>query len=385
MRFVSPRSSILAPALFVIFLNEGLALAQDQCVALIQNGLYNTYRSESGNANLSQVQSQFCSDYNSYKQTGLTGNLSVSYGLFSGSASASQNQIDAVAAAVCSSNFSYSSANAMLNTFSSVVDPSITEAFTNCVNATNQGLIYKLTPSPADANTLSIDVHYQAIGASSPQRVNSVTINQDAGLTNIQSVACRGPLFTRGNQNGGVTLDSNVLSMTCTRSGQGVTGFSYMGQQVYAAPVRVAVNTNIGGIVADMPLIPVSKPAPPRSFFPIGTILLFSGKVSDIPTGWHICDGTNGTVDLRNRFPYGAATDDQLGKVEGLPVHHHEYDGGATTETVITGFGPDTSIAFNCCKGDNLKYHQHKYSGGTTKDASSIPPATRVYFIQKIH
>ena len=161
----------------LLFHSEGPASAQDQCVALIQNGVYNTYRTVSGNSNVSQAQAQFCSDYNSYKQTGITGNLQASYGLFSGSASASTNQIDAVGQAVCSANFSSASANSILNTFASIVDPSVISAFTNCVNATNQGLIYTLTPSADDANTLSIYVHYQPIGQSTPQKIQSVTIN----------------------------------------------------------------------------------------------------------------------------------------------------------------------------------------------------------------
>jgi hypothetical protein len=29
---------------------------------------------------------------------------------------------------------------------------------------------------------------------------------------------------------------------------------------------------------------------------------MFSGLAADIPDGWAICDGTNGTPDLRGRF-----------------------------------------------------------------------------------
>lgn len=37
-----------------------------------------------------------------------------------------------------------------------------------------------------------------------------------------------------------------------------------------------------------------------------GQITLWHGAVIDIPPGWHLCDGTAGTVDLRNRFIVGA-------------------------------------------------------------------------------
>ena len=39
---------------------------------------------------------------------------------------------------------------------------------------------------------------------------------------------------------------------------------------------------------------------------PIGTIVAYSGDVSYIPDGWHLCDGTGGTHDLRNQLLMGA-------------------------------------------------------------------------------
>lgn len=40
---------------------------------------------------------------------------------------------------------------------------------------------------------------------------------------------------------------------------------------------------------------------------PIGTIVMFSGK--EIPQGWLLCDGKNGTPDLRNKFILGGTTE----------------------------------------------------------------------------
>jgi microcystin-dependent protein len=42
---------------------------------------------------------------------------------------------------------------------------------------------------------------------------------------------------------------------------------------------------------------------------PSGVILLWSGAISAIPTGWVLCDGTNSTPDLRDRFVVGADAD----------------------------------------------------------------------------
>lgn len=51
---------------------------------------------------------------------------------------------------------------------------------------------------------------------------------------------------------------------------------------------------------------------------PVGTILAFAGDTSKIPSGWHICDGTNGTPDLRDKFLQGSSSPKQF-KSAGLP------------------------------------------------------------------
>ena len=54
---------------------------------------------------------------------------------------------------------------------------------------------------------------------------------------------------------------------------------------------------------------------------PIGTIVAYSGDVSYIPDGWHLCDGTGGTPDLRDRFLMGTANGGDVNKYvsAGLP------------------------------------------------------------------
>jgi len=71
------------------------------------------------------------------------------------------------------------------------------------------------------------------------------------------------------------------------------------------------------------------QPVPPQHFYesptsqlsipsldrlPAGSIVIWSGAVRSIPRGWTLCDGTNGTPDLRGRFVIGSGTDASTGK-----------------------------------------------------------------------
>jgi hypothetical protein len=44
--------------------------------------------------------------------------------------------------------------------------------------------------------------------------------------------------------------------------------------------------------------------------FVTGMIMMWSGTIATIPSGWVLCNGSNGTPDLRNRFIIGANADD---------------------------------------------------------------------------
>lgn len=50
-------------------------------------------------------------------------------------------------------------------------------------------------------------------------------------------------------------------------------------------------------------LLPASQGS---NILPIGTILPYTGDLSDIPHGWFLCDGNHGTPDLRDRFLQGS-------------------------------------------------------------------------------
>lgn len=59
---------------------------------------------------------------------------------------------------------------------------------------------------------------------------------------------------------------------------------------------------------------------------PSGIITMWSGLISEIPNGWYLCNGANGTPDLRGRFVYGASVDGDInakgGSADAIVVEH---------------------------------------------------------------
>lgn len=53
----------------------------------------------------------------------------------------------------------------------------------------------------------------------------------------------------------------------------------------------------------------------------VGMIIPFYGNINDIPKNFHLCDGTNGTPDLRDKFIIGAGNEYALGDAGGAASH----------------------------------------------------------------
>lgn len=67
---------------------------------------------------------------------------------------------------------------------------------------------------------------------------------------------------------------------------------------------------------------------------PAGVITMWSGSIVSIPTGWVLCDGTNSTPDLRNRFIVGSGSTYQVGATGGsadATLVSHSHTGSTST------------------------------------------------------
>jgi hypothetical protein len=56
---------------------------------------------------------------------------------------------------------------------------------------------------------------------------------------------------------------------------------------------------------------------------PTGIIVMWSGAIANIPSGWVLCDGTNGTPDLRDKFVKGVPAGQNPGGTGGSNTHTH--------------------------------------------------------------
>lgn len=78
-----------------------------------------------------------------------------------------------------------------------------------------------------------------------------------------------------------------------------------------------------------------------QTIVPLGLIAIWSGSIATIPANWHLCDGTNGTVDLRDRFIVGAGNAYAVGATGGATSNTPTItvSGHALTQAELPAYG----------------------------------------------
>lgn len=111
----------------------------------------------------------------------------------------------------------------------------------------------------------------------------------------------------------------------------------------------------------------------------VGTILIWQGAAGSIPESWVICDGNNGTPDLRNKFELAASAPDPVGSTGGAVSHDHDFTGdGHTHDYILAGFNsPSFGAPRNDIQGSESVI-------GTTEPGSSLPPYYSLAYIMKL-
>lgn len=110
-----------------------------------------------------------------------------------------------------------------------------------------------------------------------------------------------------------------------------------------------------------------------------GLIVIWSGKLATVPTGWHICDGTEGTPILKFRFIVGAGDTYNPGDFGGTINHQHSFVGDGHGHNFEIG-KPSKPMA-----GDGWNETTKKAAGlGQTDLEYHRPPYMYLYFIMKL-
>ena len=126
-----------------------------------------------------------------------------------------------------------------------------------------------------------------------------------------------------------------------------------------------------------------------HSVMPTGIIVMWNNTAASIPAGWQLCDGTNGTPDLRDKFIVGAGSTYAFGDTGGaasvtltqatMPIHTHVLAGALTTGSAgghthtVTDPGHAHSYQQAPSSGQGVWYGGGLYSGYT---AAAYLPTT---------
>lgn len=142
---------------------------------------------------------------------------------------------------------------------------------------------------------------------------------------------------------------------------------------------------------------------------PRGAIIMWSGTIATIPIGWALCDGTNGTPDLQNRFILGVPIGQDPGitggtslhahtivsHTHGMGNHTHAYSGATGAQIQgPAGFCDDSGGTYlsgtnhtHSCNGTSNGPSTNTTDGSeqlTTSNISNLPPYYTLAFIIKL-
>jgi len=111
----------------------------------------------------------------------------------------------------------------------------------------------------------------------------------------------------------------------------------------YKFILKDSSNNTIGtydNLYGSIQTVPATAPA-----LPSGAIILWSGSIGSIPAGYYLCNGANGTPDLRDRFVVGAGNNYAVaatgGSADAIVVSHTHT---ASSTSVVTDPGHTHSI-----------------------------------------
>jgi hypothetical protein len=158
----------------------------------------------------------------------------------------------------------------------------------------------------------------------------------NGGLIYTYQAGSTTPLATYTDVNGTIANTNPIVLDSSGRTPAEVWltyGFNYKFVVKTSAAVTLGTYDNLYGIIG------VANTSTGTTI-PTGMISLWYGSIGSVPLGWYLCDGTNGTPDLRDRFVVGAGSTYSVaatgGSADAIVVSHTHT---ATSTSTVTDPG----------------------------------------------
>jgi hypothetical protein len=228
------------------------------------------------------------------------------------------------------------------------------------INASNisAGTIANARTTAASANGASTIVTRDSNGSFAGNVGTFVTVTgahsgNGAGLTDINASNISSGTVASARIAGSYTGITGVGTLTAgtwnattiavANGGTGVTSSTGTGSVVLSASPTFTGTPLAPTASVTTDSTQIATTAFVRDIIPAGIISMWSGSIASIPSGWVICDGTNSTPDLRNRFIVGAgstyAVAETGGSADAVVVSHTHAltDSGHTHDITTVG------------------------------------------------
>jgi hypothetical protein len=215
------------------------------------------------------------------------------------------------------------------------------------------------TMSTQNANAVIITggtINGTTIGASTAASIAGTTGSFSGNLASLGSVSGASGIFGAVSGTTG-TFSSTVSGSSFTGAGTGLTGtagsLSIGGNAATATNAATVTTTVASGATGTTQAVgtnntTIATTAFVQAAIPAGVILMWSGSIASIPSGWRLCDGGGGTPNLRNRFIVGAGSTyspSNTGGTADAVVVSHTHTASVADPGHNHVFGADDMIA----------------------------------------
>ena len=112
-------------------------------------------------------------------------------------------------------------------------------------------------------------------------------------------------------------------------------------------------------------------------------IVEWTGTIANIPLGYVLCDGTNGTPDMRDYFVKGANDSSELGNTGGSSVHNHtasphNHTQDSHTHTVSGDASTGGAVVYGFGSGITVPSTEHSHSGASSNSTTATNQSTTI-------